>query len=442
MNILSKLIRLSSLALSLTAVATADQSKPNIIVIMADDVGHECFGSYGSEQYQTPNIDRLAKTGIQFNHGYSQPVCTPSRVKIMTGKSNVHNYVNFACLDRDERTFGHILKDAGYATCIAGKWQLAELPHKLKPGQNPGTLPADAGFDEHYMWQVQDRGSRYWKPTLTYNGETKTFGPDDYGPQLLSEKVLDFIERKKDQPFFVYYPMVLVHSPFPTTPLSEDKNSKDEQKNFEDMMFYMDHLIGDLVNKLEELEIRENTLIMFLADNGTHGSLKSAFKGEVVRGAKGRTVDYGIHVPFIVNWTGQTKPQQNDDLIHIGDILPTITELAGGKTPGDVTGKSFAPLLTGATYEPREFMYMYYNARPQENVGKKDRSKVLAQSKEWKLYTNGKLYHYAEDVHEKEAFLEGQEPERASTMRKKLQQVLDQYPAEGVMIEKPSADAK
>ena len=435
MKIASKLIRLSAITLSLTSLAMAADSKPNIIVIMADDVGHECFGAYGSEQYQTPNIDRLAQIGIQFSLGYSQPVCTPSRVKIMTGKSNVHNYVNFACLDSNERTFGHILKDAGYATCIAGKWQLAQLPRKLKAGQNPGTLPAAAGFDEHYMWQVQDRGNRYWKPTLTFNGKTKTYGADDYGPQLLSEKVLEFIERKKDQPFFVYYPMVLVHSPFPTTPLSEDKNSKDNQKNFEDMIFYMDHLIGDLVNKLEALKIRDNTLILFLADNGTHGSLRSQFRGKTVKGAKGNTIDYGIHVPFIANWTGVTAPQQNQDLIHIGDILPTITELAGVAIPEDVTGKSFAPLLTGTPYEPREFMYMYYNSRPLEASKKK--IKVFAQSKTWKLYTNGELYHYAEDILEKAPFLENQEPERASTMRKKLQQVLDQYPAEGVMNEKP-----
>lgn len=319
MNLLNKLACFTVTLLSLNSFANSE--KPNIIVIMADDIGHECFGTYGSTQYKTPNIDTLAKEGIQFNKGYSQPICTPSRVKIMTGKSNVHNYVNFGCLASTEKTFGHLLKDAGYATCVGGKWQLVLREKDQEPGMDPGTMPADAGFDEHYMWQVKDRGSRYWKPTLVFNGETKTFGGDDYGPKLVTDKIIDFMERKKDQPFFVYYPMILVHSPFPTTPLSEDRNSEDHQKNFEDMVFYMDHLIGKMVTKLEDLGIRDNTLIIFLGDNGTHGSLKSKLNGSEIRGSKGNTIDYGIHVPFIANWKGKTKPQQNDDLVHIGDIL-------------------------------------------------------------------------------------------------------------------------
>ncbi|MBF0198941.1 MAG: sulfatase-like hydrolase/transferase [Planctomycetes bacterium] len=427
-----KRITTAIVASCLWLTSGAESRQPNIVVIMADDVGHECFGCYGSEQYKTPQLDQLARSGIQFNHGYSQPLCTPSRVKIMTGKSNVYNYVDFSCLAPTERTFAHVLKDAGYATCIAGKWQLLLRDKDLKPGVNPGTMPEDAGFDEHYMWQVKDRGSRYWQPTLTFNGETKSYTKDQYGPDLLSEQVLGFMERNKDKPFLVYYPMLLVHSPFPVTPLSEDKDCKDPQKNFEDMVFYMDYLIGKLAAKLDELSIRDNTLIVFMGDNGTHGSLKSNLKGRVVRGSKGKTIDDGIHVPFIANWKGHTAPQQNNDLVHIGDIFPTVAELAGAKMPEGITGRSFAALLNGKVCDPRESMYMYYNSRPSEGKG----TKVLAQTKEWKLYSTGELYQYSKDILEKESYSAGSEPERASVMRAKLQELLDAHPKEGLMIAK------
>ena len=131
----------------------ARNGKPNIILIMADDLGYECLGCYGSASYKTPVLDELAATGVRFEHCYSQPLCTPSRLKIMTGKNNFRNYTYFGALAPKEKTFGHMMKNAGYATCIVGKWQLAARD------RGEGIYPKAAGFDEHCLWQVDDRGS-------------------------------------------------------------------------------------------------------------------------------------------------------------------------------------------------------------------------------------------------------------------------------------------
>ncbi len=207
--------------------STAFSQGPNIILIMADDVGWECFGSYGAEDYQTPNIDFLAENGIQFNNCYSTPICTPSRVKIMTGKYNFRNYTYFGYLSPEEKTFGHLMQEAGYKTAIAGKWQLNGLYHNAE-GSHDNARPYNAGFDEYCLWQlcipVVKKGNnmteRFWSPPLERNGKIMTIEDNHelYGPDIMSDFVCDFIKRNQDQPFFVYYPTVLVHDPFVPTP--------------------------------------------------------------------------------------------------------------------------------------------------------------------------------------------------------------------------------
>lgn len=132
---------------------------PNIVLVMADDMGYECVGANGCIEYQTPHIDRLAASGIRFDNCYSQPLCTPSRVKIMTGQSNALNYVDFEYLRPGEKTFAHILKDAGYATCIAGKWQLNGIHHNY-PGNDDDTRPVHFGFDSYCLWQLDKPGKK------------------------------------------------------------------------------------------------------------------------------------------------------------------------------------------------------------------------------------------------------------------------------------------
>ncbi|MEA3225826.1 MAG: sulfatase-like hydrolase/transferase [Planctomycetota bacterium] len=252
--------------------------KPNIILIMADDIGYECFGSYGSESYKTPVLDELARTGVRFEHCYSQPLCTPSRVKIMTGQYNFRNYVDFGVLDPKQKTFGHLLQGAGYATCVVGKWQLYGSVNQRVEVRGKGSLPSDAGFDEHCLWQIMKRGVRYKDPLMIRNGKPVEDSQGKYGPDISCDYALSFIERHRAEPFFLYFPMAIVHSPFVPTPDSEDwdnPNHKNNTKYFADMVLYMDKMVGRIVGKLDEFGLRENTLVLFIGDNGTHKSIKS-----------------------------------------------------------------------------------------------------------------------------------------------------------------------
>ncbi|MEP4808153.1 MAG: sulfatase-like hydrolase/transferase [Luteolibacter sp.] len=215
------------LALGFDVAAAEPPRKPNIVLIMTDDAGWECFGSYGAEDYRTPNLDRLAEQGVKFEHCYSTPICTPSRVMIMTGNYNFRNYTHFGYLSPDEKTFGILMQEAGYKTAIAGKWQLNGLyDPEVFADHADNTRVNKAGFDEYALWQVteekkaKDGGERYWSPPLEINGKfvTAEENRDQYGPNIMSDFVCDFIERNQDQPFFVYYPTVLMHDPFVPTP--------------------------------------------------------------------------------------------------------------------------------------------------------------------------------------------------------------------------------
>ena len=164
------------LLLTLLSGKIAAFEKPNVVLIMADDVGWECFGCYGAEDYKTPRLDRLAKNGIKFKHCYSTPICTTSRVKLMTGKYNFRNYTHFGYLSPDEKTFGNLMQSAGYKTAIAGKWQLNGLTNSL-PGHDDNTRAKKAGFDESLLWQYtkpKPFGERFWSPALQHNGVIKT----------------------------------------------------------------------------------------------------------------------------------------------------------------------------------------------------------------------------------------------------------------------------
>ena len=174
--------------------------RPNIIVILADDIGIETVGAYGSE-YATPNIDSMADNGMRFDAAHATPICTPSRVRLLTGRYNYKNYVDFAVLDPDAKTMAHYLQEAGYRTLVSGKWQLAGTKDEDDP---PGALPSDAGFDEHLVWYMQrrDKGSRFWEPKLFDNGEVHQYGATDYGPTIVNDRVVDFIGREDERPFF------------------------------------------------------------------------------------------------------------------------------------------------------------------------------------------------------------------------------------------------
>ncbi|MBI5757739.1 MAG: sulfatase-like hydrolase/transferase [Planctomycetales bacterium] len=417
-------------------LGAAETRPPNLILIMADDFGFECVTANGGQSYQTPNLDKLAATGMRFEHCYVQPLCTPTRVQLMTGLYNVRNYIEFGLLDPQATTFAQQLKRAGYATGITGKWQLGR-------GKE---LPRHFGFDESFLWQHTRRPPRYANPGLELNGEEKNFDNGEYGPKLVNDFALDFVTRPKERPFFLYYPLMLTHDPFQPTPDSVDwapqargENVNRNVKHFADMTVYMDRMIGQLLAKLDELRLRENTLVIFLGDNGTSPSVTSRFKGEPYQGGKGSGTARGTHVPLIANWAGRIPAGRvNSDLIASTDFLPTLCEAAGATIPESLPldGRSFLPQLLGQKGQSREWLYCWYarNGGPQASI-------EFAMSTSHKLHRDGRFFDLRADPFEKQAHpvtkLTGADAEAA----RKLQVALDQFTnARPVRLLKPAGD--
>jgi len=400
------------------------ENRPNIILIMADDLGYECLSCDGSQTYQTPNLDTLALSGMRFEQCYAQPLCTPSRVQIMTGRYNFRNYKMFGFFDIEEVTFANLLKKAGYATCIAGKWQLSnglEGPHL-------------AGFDDYCLWQIYRKiagemvvGSRYADPTIYVNGKLMPNTEGKYGPDIFCDFILDFIEQKKSEPFLIYYPMVLTHDPFSPPPdhpdWAIDKFASDTVY-FKSMVSYMDKIVGRIIKKLNDLRLRERTLILFTGDNGTHSKIRSKINDQWMWGGKSRMTVAGTHVPLIANWKGRIPPAQiADDLVDFSDFLPTLIEAAGTAIPDDlvIDGKSFYTRLTGAEKGQREWVYSYYWGRGRDPFKKRE----SVQTREWKLYDNGSFYNFIEDPLEKYPIAEDQLNDEQRKINKELKEVLE-----------------
>lgn len=419
-----KTAALGAAALTLPGLsrAAAQSVRPNIILIMADDFGYECVGVNGCESYKTPQLDRLSVTGMRFERCYAQPLCTPTRVQLMTGLYNVRNYIHFGLLPPDQTTFAHRLKAAGYATCIAGKWQLA--------GGLEG--PKHFGFDEYCLWQLSRRPPRYANPGLEINGELKDFANGEYGPDLVNDYAMDFIARQKDKPFFLYYPMMLTHSPYQPTPDSPDWDPKAQgeavnqhQKHFKDMVEYMDKLIGNLVAKVEALGLRERTLILFLGDNGTGHGTETRMNGLTIRAGKGQVTETGMRVPLIANWPGVINPGVSRDLVDTTDFLPTMCEAAGAplspETPCD--GHSFLPQLRGEKGQPREWIYCWY--APNQNQVNDPRE--FAATERYKLFRDGRFFEIDAPRLEEKPLDAAQLSGEAAAARQKLLAVLEQY---------------
>ncbi|MEN8226483.1 MAG: sulfatase-like hydrolase/transferase [Bacteroidota bacterium] len=378
-------------------------NKPNVILIMVDDMGYECVGAYGSTSYKTPNIDQIASQGILFSNCISQPLCTPSRVKIMTGKYNYKNYDYFGHLNLSEYSFGNLMQDAGYETCIAGKWQLNGLAYKDKIDDwNDNSRPNKFGFDEYCLWQLtkeRSKGGRYGDPLIEQNGEVLDKDINDYGPDIFANYILDFIERKQDESFFVYYPMVLVHDPFVPTPDSDkwddqEVRYKNDTTYFKDMVSYTDKIVGKITNKLKALDLDKNTILIFTADNGTHPSIYSQLADETIQGAKGNTINAGVHVPLIVYWPSQIKNGHIfNGLIAFSDFFPTLADIV--KTEVNSDGRSFYPLLTGGKYDPRETVFVHYD--PQWGNKVSQYRNQFVRTMEYKLYQDGNFFELKND---------------------------------------------
>ncbi len=425
------------LIFSLTASLLMADRKPNVVLIMADDLGYETLGCYGGITYKTPVLDRLAAEGVRFDNAHALPLCTPTRVSLMTGKYNWRNWKAFGILDPEEKTFGHWMTEAGYRTCIAGKWQLASYntPDFLPEWRGTGQTPEDSGFEEYFLWHTEhteDKGSRFPDPRIQSNGTYIENTEGKYGPDLFVEYINDFMTRNKNEPFFVYYPMALTHDPFQPTPDSPewpDRRHEQNPRYFKDMVEYMDTLVGRIESKTKELGIAENTIIIFYSDNGSPWRAISEMNdGRIVPGGKGDTNLRGTHVPLIVSWPGHAaKGHAVEDLVDCNDILPTIFEACGIELPEDEVfdGESVLAQIKGQEGEHRDWLFFHHDPLP----GNGKTSFTLqrwAIDKRWKLSEQTEeLFDLLADPEE----LNPIEPETASreakAARKKLQAVID-----------------
>jgi arylsulfatase A len=344
----------------------------------------------------------------------------------MTGIYNNRNYIQFGLLDPEAVTFGNVLRDAGYTTAIAGKWQLL--------GDFEGVK--NFGFDHHCLWQLNRRPSRYPNPGLEIDGEQEDFKNGEFGPDIVSDYVCNFIEEQKDadKPFFVYYPMIMPHWPFVPTPDHPDwdpemwKDAVGEPggykgpKYWDAFVSYTDKMVGNLMAKLEETGLRDNTLVMWTGDNGTYTGLTTQFKGQAYKGGKGSPKDNGTHVGFIASWPKVIKPGQvSDSLVDLSDVFPTLTDAAGTKTPKGLDGVSLMPVFQDkGDQRKKDAIYCWYSRN-----GERDKASQHARDQRYKLYATGKFYDTLKDMAESNDLAAGGIPEELRAVHAKLKTVLD-----------------
>ncbi len=425
----------------------SDVSKPNIIFILIDDLGKEWVSLYGAEDVQTPNIDKLANSGLSFTNAYSMPQCTPSRATLLTGQYPWRNgWVNHYDVPRwghgaqfdpeAYTTFAEIMKEAGYVTCTAGKWQINDF--RIQP-----EIMVQHGFDEYCMWTGGESGNlevsknRYWDPYIHTKEGSKTY-KGQFGDDIFTAFIIQFMEKNKDKPMMIYYPMCLTHGPLTTTPLEPKVTRKIEKHKA--MVRYTDFLLGKLINALDSLGIRENTLVFWTTDNGTSGSITGHRNGRAVRGGKTYLTENGINAPLIVNAPGLVPSGKvTDALVDFADFLPTFADLASAEIPSGNTidGLSFAPLVLGKQQDsPRDWIMamgshpaVIRNDRVENYYSFRDR--VIRDNK-YKAYIDttkiiSELYHLESDPQEVNNLVSSHDPDIQKALLK-FNKVLQSFP--------------
>jgi len=388
---------------------------PNIILILGDDIGYEIPTCDSGQSYQTPNIDLLANRGMRFNYCEASPLCSPSRFMLLTGKYNFRNYTQWGIMDPGQKTIANMLKDAGYKTYVAGKWQL---------GGGDASIHG-FGFDDYVVYNPftesadeEGSGSRYKNPQLYKNGAyvDANLTLNKYSDDIFTDSIMNFMENNAggQQPFFIYYSLTLCHPPFSPTPddpefAAWDPNLKvSDSKYYPSMVKYMDKKIGMIVNKIKSLGLINNTVIIYTGDNGTKGGITSVWNNINIPGGKSKTIEYGTHVPLIIRETGTIQAGSvNDDLIDFTDFLPTLAGIANIPAPtnyGPLDGISFAPRLMNQPGTPRDWIFCHYSPLNDNQTP----LRRWVRNKTYKLYdSTGYFYNISKDIKEKTPMKQG-----------------------------------
>ena len=415
-----------------------NKSRPNIILILADDIGYEIPAYSGGQSYTTPTIDSLANAGIQFTNCYSTPNCCPSRVMMLTGKYNFRNYTKWGKLNPSEKTFANMLQNNGYFTCVAGKWQLDGGDASVKA----------FGFDDYILWNPfaddlsgdeNDKG-RYKNPKIYQNGaylpQSQTQGK--YADDMFADFISGFIDSHTQCPFFIYYPMSLCHKPF--SPVPDDAafaswnpdNGVSDVSYFPSMVKYMDKKVKQLVDKIKADSLENNTYIFFVGDNGTD-SVTSLYNGRYITGGKGTSTEFGTHVPFIVSSAANILQGSIDNnLVDFTDFFSTMANISNIPQSslseyGILDGDSFYPQFQGDNSGARDWIYCYWKP----TFGRtSDLFKVYAQTQMYKLYdqttNNNNFYNLHTDSLEQFPVSDAQLTTNEAAIKQQLQQVLNE----------------
>ena len=377
-------------------------AKPNIVYILADDLGFAELGCNGSDRYKTPNIDALANSGVRFTRFYTVPLCGPSRAMILTGRYGFRSgaVTQDACKtiirtgEKAEVMIPTVLKKAGYASALIGKW-----------GQlTPSGDPSDWGFDHelYYKGSGMYWNSKVAKPmseggevrgdpdTYVLDGKTVSVKDDEYIPDLLHKDATAWMEAQKGRPFFLYYSLSQVHGEILPTPDSApapkgESNNQRAQRLLADNIAYMDKLVGKLVAELDRLKLRENTLIVFMGDNGSTKSaaVDATIGGRRIEGEKGSMKEGGGLVPFFATWPGvMASGKVNANVADASDLLPTFAEIAGAPLPTGrvIDGRSLVSQFKGDTKSPRTWAFCQLS------------NNYYVREAGWKLDQSGTLY--------------------------------------------------
>ncbi len=344
------------------SVRPQDQGKrrPNIVFILADDLGYGDLGCYGQKVISTPNLDRMAFEGLRFTSGYATAVCAPSRACLMTGLHPGHCYIRNNSspekpLRTQDRTVAEVLRDAGYQTGAIGKWHLGE---KGTTGS-----PSLKGFN-YSLTAITDEDS-YWPERVVRNNKTMKLSSRIYSQDLYTQEAMDFIRREKGKPFFLYLAYIAPHSPYvpPSTfPYSDEPWSEEDKGFAATITSYLDSDVGRILATLKETGLDDDTIVFFSSDNGPEG--KNQFNSEgPFNGLKRTLYEGGIRVPLIVRWPGRIESGISNEPVAIWDFFPTVAELAGAAIPQGIDGKSLVPLLLQGAQQMHEHLYWEFKEK-------------------------------------------------------------------------------